>query len=246
MIGSKTRGTSAPLVQVENVSGSVIPGRSIVQVTDGGIVGGRYVAEVDQPDGTEGALFYVTHPFDIPISGTGWAYIPISPVWVKYSSLPVPVETVGPSSGSWQVSSSGSGFDALAVNTTDTLVLVKSQGGGGGGCSKVAKIFLWSNAEATAGNISVTFIYDGEEGTATFAYNDSGSDIEDDFEGAVSTLTTGDVTVTVGQSDGSVATINNFPVIIEFPDITLFEFKSFSDTLTVATDYRLTGDICCG
>lgn len=124
---------SAPSIRVKNVSGSEIPARSFVKLNgnSGGTHFEHYV-EVDQPDGTEGDYYLVTGPHAIADNKIGKAFFPFAPVKVKHSSVPSYVEEVGPASGSWELSPSGSGFVALKQHGDYSFVVSLGSGSSGG------------------------------------------------------------------------------------------------------------------
>lgn len=122
--------TKAPKVRIYNASGETIPARSFVQVDADRARGDHRAYDVVKPDGN-GLVYLVTENRPIASADYGIAYNPISPVPVKHSSAPTPVEEVGPASSSWECDPNGTGFAAMRVSGDYTYV--QSLGGGGSG-----------------------------------------------------------------------------------------------------------------
>lgn len=122
----------ATSVTIKNDSGEEIPRRSFVQVSGyEKLDNGKLVILVVKPDG-DGTVFYVTGGSPIGIDKTGTGYNPSFPVWVKYGTEPTPVVEVGPGTGDWEMTTGGSGFACIGVDTDKEMALVQSLGGGGG------------------------------------------------------------------------------------------------------------------
>lgn len=122
--------SDAKRVIIKNVSGEEIPARSFIKVTGGEkLTSGQECLHGDKPNG-EGSVYVVSGLAVIPAGGIGYGFWPSSPVWVKYSTQPVPVEEVGPESGNWECDPDGSGFDCLRIK--DGLALIIGSGSGGG------------------------------------------------------------------------------------------------------------------
>lgn len=121
--------TKAPKVRIYNASGETIPSRSFVQVDADRARGDHRVYDVVKPDGN-GLVYLVTENRPIASTDYGIAYNPTSPVPVKHSSAPSPVVEVGPSSGSWEMSTTGEGFAAMRVSGSYTYVQRTGSSGG--------------------------------------------------------------------------------------------------------------------
>ena len=138
---------SAPKVKIKNSSGSEIPARSFVKVTSSEtLANNETVYVVGQPDATATGIFFVSGHLKIADGSIGYGYdVNFGDAWVKYSTAPTPIEEVGPADASWECDPSGTGFDAVKVDATSGLVLVRGRGntaessgdggssGGGGG-----------------------------------------------------------------------------------------------------------------
>lgn len=240
---------SAPSIRVKNVSGSEIPARSFVKLNgnSGGTHFEHYV-EVDQPDGTEGDYYLVTGPHAIANTKIGIAYFPFAPVKVKHSSVPAYVEEVGPASGSWEADPDGTGFAALKRDG-DYSFIVSLGGSGGGTCSKVVKIWYVGNELPTGGSVTVPMTYDGNSGSPSWAYDADQPTVEAAIAGAITGLSTSDITVLFGQSATAGKAFGNWPITIAFPDVTLWaQNGDITDTFTFVSGtvpHVVLGDICC-
>lgn len=118
-------------------------------------------------------------------------------------------------------------------------------GGSGQSCTNVLRIFVWTNADPDdiTGTITIPFTYDSENGSATYNYNDTLATVESQFEGAVTTLATDDVTAT--------GVILTGALDVTFPDMSLLVCprSGVEVTHTLAdgngTPIRVTAMVCC-
>lgn len=125
--------SEAKRVIIKNVSGEAIPARSFIKVTGGEkLTSGQECMHGDKPD-VDGSVYIVSGLAEIPVDGIGYGFWPSSPVWVKYSSAPAPVEEVGPESGSWECDPNSSGFDCLRVKDGLALVIKRESAPDGSG-----------------------------------------------------------------------------------------------------------------
>ena len=115
---------------VKNESGEDIPALSIAKLKDAtGIpINKAQRVTVEKPTGSGQHIF--TWPFKIASGKEGRGRL-ASPMPVNFDgSAPAAGATVGPTSGSWKVSTSGSGYFAVG-GAEDGVVLVLNPGGGG-------------------------------------------------------------------------------------------------------------------
>jgi len=130
---------------IKNESGEEIPALSIAKLKDAtGIpINKAQRVTVEKPTGSGQHIF--TWPFKIASGKEGRGRL-ASPMPVNFDgSAPAAGATVGPTSGSWKVSTSGSGYFAVG-GAEDGVVLVLNPGGGG----SVTSVFGQVLEEATA------------------------------------------------------------------------------------------------
>lgn len=111
-----------------NDAGEEIPAYGVVQLrTDYDTT-----SHASKPDGATG-LFFVNGPVPIASTKHGESLVWNRPRVVLLDAAAAVGDEVGPSEGSWSMSSSGSGFRVLKQAADGRGVVVQTGGGGGGG-----------------------------------------------------------------------------------------------------------------
>lgn len=180
-----------------NGSGESIPPRSFVKsgasgsnvtITRGADTSTFRAVTAEKPNGSDGDAYFVTGPVATADGSQLLLYSPVTPVWVKFDSVPTG-NACGPVSGQWTASSSGTGFRLLHYESSSGMGLIVANvgdsagpgaggGTGGGGvcacdvsvpgvvavdCLAQPLAYRWEvTLPAPIGNVTVT--YDQESG----------------------------------------------------------------------------------
>lgn len=110
-----------------NVSGETIPAFGVIQLRDNFSV----VSQGKKPNSKTG-LFFTNGPVSVATGGRGESRLWNKPQSVSVEATVTVGEEIGPTSGSWKMSSAGSGFRVLRQDT-DEVAIVERVGGSGGG-----------------------------------------------------------------------------------------------------------------
>lgn len=112
-------------IQFRNDSGEAIPPHAIMRITgaEGVPVGKKLIVVVDKPDSSD-AQYLINGPHKVRDGKTGRGRFH-SPMVIAFTGTdPVAGDAVGPSSGSWLISTSGRGYVALG-GAEDGVVLCR-------------------------------------------------------------------------------------------------------------------------
>jgi hypothetical protein len=109
-----------------NVSGETIPAFGVIQLRDNFSV----VSQGKKPNSKTG-LFFTNGPVSVATGGRGESRLWNKPQSVSVEATVTVGEEIGPTSGSWKMSSAGAGFRVIRQDT-DTIAVVERVGGSGG------------------------------------------------------------------------------------------------------------------
>lgn len=135
----------------KNGSAETVPAFGIMQVdTVAGVpIDQARLVTIKKPDSTTGQ-YLVNGPLAVRAGKQGRCRLN-GPMTMAYTgSAPALGDTVGPSSGSWLVSTAGSGYDVLG-GAENGVVLCNNTGGGGGTALKWGKITTSASGSTTEG-----------------------------------------------------------------------------------------------
>ena len=171
-------------LRVRNGQGTVIPPFAVLRIVSATKIDGELVFTVAQPNSTPQNVYLVNGPFAIGIGSTdeGRATTLCEPGYVIYSSgAPAVNQEWGPSSGSWAISDSGTGF--MITGGTETMAgntVVSAVQKGTGSTSNIVQFKLTDDlatgesAPAVVRTFNGAAYVDGEAIKVFDWYEDSG------------------------------------------------------------------------
>lgn len=191
---------------------------------------GDHIITIDQPDGTEGATYFLNGPIEVLDGQYGDCFSAFESIlWADYNTANTPAagEEWGPASGSWELAEGNSGFRIIG-GASNGIVLVTSVGGGV--CPSQNEIQRVSLIGVpTGGTFDLVLTLNGTPEDIQVNYNSSAASAQTALEGH-SEATTGDFTCSGGA-------LPNQPIDVEFTG----NFAATSITLMGYDTTSLTG-----
>lgn len=151
----KTRRRDAYPVAFKNGSSETAPAYAIMQVdtVEGVPIDQAQLVTIKKPDSTDGQ-YLVNGPLAVRAGKQGRCRLNGPMTMAFTGSAPALGDTVGPSAGSWQVSTAGSGYDVLGG--AEGGVVLCSRAGGSGNISATMMVLTENIAAATGDTASIT------------------------------------------------------------------------------------------